>query len=70
MLLIGLAFAVITAIGTSLAGRSASRLAGVEGEWSIVSASSLAPAARGIRIEVFGRSIRVEIEPTGGEGAQ
>jgi len=70
MLLIGLAFIVITALGTSLAGRSASRLAGVDDTWSIVSASSLAPAARGIRIEVFGRSIRIEIETAGGQGAE
>lgn len=63
MLLIGLAFIVITALGTSLAGGSASRLAGVAGTWSIVSTSTLARPARGIRIEVFGRSIRVEIEP-------
>ena len=70
MLLIGLAFVVITALGTSLAGRSASRLAGADDTWSIVSASSLAPAARGIRVEVFGRSIRIEIEPFGGEGTQ
>ena len=70
MLLIGLAFMIITVLGTSLAGRSASRLVGVDGTWSIVSASSLAPAARGIRVEVFGRSIRIEIEAAGGQGAQ
>ena len=45
-------------------------VAGVDDTWSIVSASSLAPAARGIRVEVFGRSIRIEIEAAGGEGAQ
>ncbi|MGI6130309.1 MAG: hypothetical protein ACOYES_00340 [Bacillota bacterium] len=62
MILIGLAFVVITALGTSLAGRSAARLAGAAGPWSTVSASTLSPAARGIRVEVFGRSIRIEIE--------
>ncbi len=70
MLLIGLAFVIITVLGTSLAGRSASRLAGVDDTWSIVSASSLAPAARGIRIEVFGRSILIEIETVVGQGVQ
>jgi len=63
MLLIVLAFIVMTAVGTSLAGRSASRLAGADGPWSIVSASRLGLTSRGFRIEVFGRSIRIEIEP-------
>ncbi|HON43634.1 MAG TPA: hypothetical protein PLM74_10995 [Bacillota bacterium] len=62
MLLIGMAFIIITALGTSLAGRSTSRLAGTAGTWPILGASTLGPTARGFRIEVFGRSVRIEIE--------
>ncbi|HAI87697.1 MAG TPA: hypothetical protein DCL63_11980 [Firmicutes bacterium] len=62
MFLVGLVFIVAAALGTSLAGRSASRLAGAPRPWSTISTSTLAPMARGFRVEAFGRAIRVEIE--------